>query len=148
MIAVGIRSPEEALDCDNHAWIKFNGGIVFTMGGNQGGGSASAPQCTQGTIYLQNVSYVQNRYLTVTQNGANVYTMKIPATLSQCYSFLSAPGFTGSCVVTTGTVAPTTYENEWQGMYWGANITSGTSLATVTLSNNYGTNGSSGGRPF
>ena len=145
LIAVGIRSPEEALDCDNHAWIKFNGGKVFAMGGRQGGATSSTPSCTQGTIYLQNVSLTQNRYLTVTQGGNNVYTMKIPATLSQCYCFLSAEGFKETCVITTSIVAPIAYQNEWQGMYWESNITSGTSLASVTLSNNYGTNGSSGG---
>ncbi len=145
LIAVGIRSPEEAMDCDNHAWIKFNGGTVFAMGGRQGGGTSSTPSCTQGTIYLQNVSLTQNRYLTVTQGGNNIYTMKIPETMSQSYCFLSADGFKDTCVITTGTVAPVTYQSEWQGLYLGADITNGTSLASVTLSNNYGTNGSSGG---
>ena len=55
LIAVGIKSPEEALDCDNHAWIHFNGGTVFAMGGNQGGAYSSTPTCKQGTIFLQSV---------------------------------------------------------------------------------------------
>ena len=147
LIAIGIRSPEEALDADNHSWLKFNGGTVFTMGGNQGGGSSSAPTCTQGTIYLQNVSLTQNHYLTITQNNANVYTVKIPTTLSQCYCFLSDEKLKDTCIITTSTVAPTSYSSEWQGLYKGANVTTGTSLASVSLTNNYGTNGNSGNRP-
>ena len=145
LIAVGTRSPEEALDCDNHAWIHFNGGTVFTMGGKQGGGSSSSPVCGQGTIYLQNVSLTANQYLTITQGGNNVYTMKIPTTLSQAYCFLSDAKLTGTCVVTRGTVEPATYESEWKGLYIDSNITTGTAVATVTLTNNYGTGGSSGG---
>ena len=144
LIAVGVKSPEEALDCDNHAWIQFNGGTVFTMGGQQGGAS-STPVCGQGTIFLQNVSLNANQYLTVTQGGVNVYTVKIPTTLSQSYCFLSDSKLTGSCIITTGTVAPGAYTSEWQGLYQEADITTGTAVSTVTLSNNYGTNGSSGG---
>jgi hypothetical protein len=134
-------SPEEGIDCDNAA-VKVNGGYLFTMGSAQSS-TPSVPTtstATQPTALLKSLSLTSGQYLTVSdKSGTNIFTFKLPFTLSGCYSLLTAPSFTkgSTYYVKTGTTAPTDATSEWNGFYLGSTCAGTTTKKTISFSANY-----------
>lgn len=95
---------EEGFDADSHAYLSFNGGYVFSTGGQQGGGggggrpgrpgsggtSSTSPVCSQTTCSWS--SSVSTGWFTITDaSGAVVMSCYIPRSLSSNNSLFSAP---------------------------------------------------------
>jgi hypothetical protein len=134
-------SPEEGLDCDNAA-VKVTGGYLFTMGSAQSS-TPSVPTsstATQPTALLKSLSLTSGQYLTVSDSqGSNIFTFKIPFTMSGCYSVLTTPSFVkgSTYYVKTGTTAPTDATSEWNGFYLGSSCAGTTAKKTISFSSNY-----------
>jgi len=137
VIAHAATSPEEALDCDNDAYITIKGGTVFTSGGQQGGGggwggsSSSSPSHSQPLSKLSGKS-VSTGYFTVTDSdGKIIMSCYVPRSISQNYSYLSSPEFTSGKTYKYGVLssAPSNADYSWSTYFYSggtATVSAGT----------------------
>src|SRR5574344_451648 len=134
-------SPEEGIDADNAALV-ISGGYVFSCGNAQGNGT-SAPTtstATQPTALLSSLTLSNGTYYTLTCNGTKLWTIKLPGSVSQDYSLVSAPGMTTgkACTFLSGTSAPTASTNSFNNCFWIApTVTTSSTLKSWTQSANY-----------
>lgn len=130
VIAHSASSPEEALDCDNAAYVTISGGAVFTSGGKQGGGSGT-PSHTQPLSSLSGGS-VGVGYFTVTDSDGNmIMSCYVPRSISQNYSYISHPKLKSGSTYKYGVVtkAPSDASESWSIYYFSGgteNVSTGT----------------------
>lgn len=136
VVAISTKgSPEEGLDCDNNSYIQLQGGYVFSAGGAQGGGfgSSSISNASQGYSFVTNsVSYSSSNYYSLSDNnGNNLYTFKLPTTVSSSLSLISTPEMKSGTTYTikSGSSMPNSYSSEFNGFYFGG---SAAGSSTVT----------------
>ena len=136
-------SPEEGIDIDSGN-LNITGGYLFSMGGAQGGSTPAVPTSStaiQPTALLSNVA-VNNTYYTLSIGGTKLFTVKLPGSLSQNYSLISAPGMTkgSSCILYKGTEAPTSSSSSYNSTFWiSPTVTTSSSVKSWTQSSNYTT---------
>ena len=141
----------EGLDADSNSYLKFNGGAVFTSGGQQM--NSSSPTCTVPVVYLAGSS-MSKGYFTVTDaNGNVVMSVYVPRAMSQNYSFVSSSGIKSGSTYKYGVLssAPSNYTSSWGTYYYEGGTVSSTLGSSFTASSGYSTTGStsssSGGIP-
>ena len=138
-VAVSSKAGAEmGIDCDGNSRITISGGYIFSGGGNQGGGgsSGSAPgSASQGYYWMTGKTLSSSYYYSlVDASGNNIFTVKLPVSVSQNYSLISAPNMTkgSSYSLKYGTTAPTAYTSAFEGFYLGATCATTTNVVTFT----------------
>ena len=130
-IASGTRSPEEAFDCDNAAFI-LNGGTLIGTGGQQGNGGGVPTNAQQAYATLSSVSLTGNTYVTLKDNsGSVVFSYLVPHTTNQATILVSSPSLIAgksATLVYNSTSISNSATSLWDGVYTtGATVTGGTS---------------------
>lgn len=127
--------PEMGIDADGNSRLTVTGGYVFTGGGNQGGGSSALGTATQGYYWMTGKSLNTSNYYTLADaSGNNIFTVKLPCSVSSSYSLISAPQMKKGSTYTlkSSTAAPTDATSSFQGFYLGSSAKGTTSVASFT----------------
>jgi len=152
LIAHSASSPEEAIDADNHGYLVFKGGTIFTSGGQQGGGGgfgggSSNPTVGQPTLFIQGNS-VSTGYFTVKDSdGKVVMSCYIPRSQSQSYSFVTSPSFENGKKYEYGisSSAPSNPATSWDKYYYDGGTVSATLSGSYTAGSGLTTVGTASG---
>lgn len=129
---------EMGIDTDGNSHITVTGGYLFTAGGNQGGGgsiSSLGAATTQGYYWMTGKSLSTSNYYTLADaSGTNIFTVKLPCSVSGSYSLISAPQMKkgSSYTLKSSTTAPTDATSEFQGFYLGSSAKGTTGVASFT----------------
>lgn len=126
---------EMGIDADGNSRLTVTGGYVFTGGGNQGGGSSALGTATQGYYWMTGKSLNTSNYYTLADaSGNNIFTVKLPCSVSSSYSLISAPQMKKGSTYTlkSSTTAPTDATSAFQGFYLGSSAKGTTSVASFT----------------
>lgn len=128
IVAIGVKEPECAFDCDNSP-LKITGGLLVGLGTN----NYSAPSnCSQGTAVLSQSSYgSSNRSMAIIdEDGKAVFVYTLPSSAGSIM-ILSSPNFTQGEEYTVISGAVIKDGTQFHGLY--------TSLPELTDSGNEST---------
>ncbi len=122
---------EEGIDADNNKYITISGGYVFSAGGSQGSGSSLNASQKYGTF---SASFSSANYYTVADaSGNNIYTFKLPCSVSSTFTVVSAPTMSsGTHTIKSGTSAPTDATMTFYDFYYGSSATGSSNLTSFT----------------
>lgn len=136
LVAVSSKgSPEMGIDADGNSRITIKGGYVFTGGGNQGGSSSTIGSASQDYYWLTGKSFSETNYYTLADaSDNNIFTIKLPCSVSSSYSLISAPQMVKGSTYTlkSSTTAPTDATSEFEGFYLGSSAKGTTTVASFT----------------
>jgi len=133
VIASGTTSPEEGIDCDQNAFY-ITGGTIMAIGGTTSTPTSSGttqPVAIVGASNLSSGSYIA----LAGNNGNNIFAFATPRAYSSCTMLISSPSLAkgGKCTITTG--ASVSGGTNFDGLVTGGTVSSGSTLASLTLSN-------------
>ena len=126
---------EMGIDADGNSHITIKGGYVFTGGGSQGGSSSTIGTASQGYYWLTGKSFSETNYYTLADaSNNNIFTIKLPCSVSSSYSLISAPQMVKGSTYTlkSSTTAPTDATSEFEGFYLGSSAKGTTAVASFT----------------
>jgi hypothetical protein len=149
-IASGTTQPEDGFDCDQNTFNVTGGTLVGIGGGTSAPTSSTAKQPT---IVVGGSSLTADSYITLaSSDGTNIFAFKVPRSYSQYTLLISSPKLSigSSYVLCSG--SSISGGTDFCGYITGATVSSGSTLANLTLSStlttyNYSTGMGGGGGP-